>query len=77
MIQTKISLREEEAAFLDRHRALGFKDKSSMVRQALRNFQRQKEGERLRESAQIYAELYEEDTELASLTDSAMEDWPE
>ncbi len=76
-MKAKINLGEEEAAFLERHGAFGFKDKSSMVREALRLLREQKEREALEESACLYEEVYEKDSELQALTDSAVEDWPE
>ena len=77
MFKAKINLREDEAAFLERYRAFGYKDKSSMIREALRMFREHKEREALEESARLYEDAYERDSELQALTDSAAEDWPE
>ena len=33
--------------------------------------------ERLQESAELYAELYDEDEEIAVLAESALDGWPE
>ena len=48
-----------------------------MVRAALARLQRILEEERLRESADLYAEVFEEDATLQELTDAAVAGWPE
>ncbi|MBU0558612.1 MAG: hypothetical protein KJ799_02595 [Bacteroidetes bacterium] len=58
------------------YRELGFKDKSSLVRSAIEKFIRSVEKQELIKSAKLYAEIYEEDSELRDLTNSAIEDWP-
>ena len=61
MLQTKISLTPSLAEFLDDHKSYGFKDKSLMVRSALLRFQEELELESLARSADLYAELCEEE----------------
>ncbi len=77
MYQVKISLTEPLIELLTNHKAYGFKDKSAMVRTALAQFQRELELQQLKESAELYAELYEDDAELRELTETALEGWPE
>jgi hypothetical protein len=77
MYQAKISLTEPLVEFLTRYKAYGFKDKSAMVRTALTQLQRELELEQLKESAALYAELYEDDAELQEITETALEGWPE
>lgn len=77
MIQAKFTIEESQLHFLDLFQQYGFKDKSSVVRVALERLQHELELERLRQSAEIYAELYENETELQALTESALEGWPE
>lgn len=77
MYQTKVSLTEPLAEFLTKYRAYGFKDKSSMVRAALDQFHRELETQKLKESAELYAELYESDEELQMLAEASFEGWPE
>ncbi len=77
MIQGKFSLDEEQARFVNRHGKYGFKDKSSLVRAALARFQEQLDRERLELSADLYAEVYEADSDLKDLTESALAGWPE
>ncbi|RIK31043.1 MAG: hypothetical protein DCC55_36835 [Chloroflexi bacterium] len=77
MQQAKFSLDPQQIEFLNQHRAYGYRDKSAMVRAALTRLQRLLEEESLRESADLYAELFEEDTELQELTESATVGWPE
>ncbi len=77
MLQTKISLTPSLAEFLDDHRSYGFKDKSLMVRSALLRFKEELELESLARSADLYAELYEQNEESRELTESALQGWPE
>ena len=77
MRQVKISLEESQVKFLDKHTELGFQDKSSLVRAAISLFMEELELERLRESADLYGELYVDDVEIRELTEGALADWPE
>jgi Arc/MetJ-type ribon-helix-helix transcriptional regulator len=77
MQQVKVSLEPSQVEFLDRHEQLGFKDKSSVVRAALSLLIQELESRRLRESAELYGEIYSTDTELQELTEDALVDWPE
>jgi len=77
MIQAKFSLEESHVHFLRQCRAFGFKDKSEAVRLALDRLRQELETRRLRESAELYAQVYqEEDGQLRELTESALLDWP-
>ncbi len=76
MQQAKISLNESQINFLDKYRELGFKDKSSLVRSAIEEYIRFIEKQKLVKSAELYAEIYKQDSELRELTNSAIEDWP-
>jgi len=77
MLQTKFICKEDQVAFLDSYKEYGFKDKSSMIREALNLLKKERELERLRESAKLYAEVYDEDSELKELTATAAHGWPE
>ena len=77
MQQAKFSCQENQAEFLSNYKNYGFKDKSSMVRESLNLLREKLEAQRLRESADLYAETYLEDSELKALTDSAVQGWPE
>jgi hypothetical protein len=77
MGQAKFSVRETQKKFINRYKAHGFKDKSSLVRAALDHFQTALENEKLKESALLYAKVYIEDQELKALTESALPGWPE
>ena len=54
----------------------GFKDRGSLVRAALDHLRKEKENQRLLESAKSYAEVYAADVELRELTDQAITGWP-
>ena len=77
MQQAKFSCQENQAEFLSNYKNYGFKDKSAMVRESLNLLREKLEAQRLRESADLYAETYMEDSELKVLTDSAVQGWPE
>jgi hypothetical protein len=76
MQQAKISLDHNHVEFLNKYQELGFKDKSSMVRSALEGFIKLIERQKLAKSAKLYAEIYQEDSDLKDLTNSAITDWP-
>lgn len=76
MVQVKVSLGDVQLDFLNRYHAYGFKDKSAVVRAALNRLRAELEQQRLRESAELYAEVYEEDQDTQALTESALTEWP-
>ncbi|MBW1790489.1 MAG: hypothetical protein JRK53_28440 [Deltaproteobacteria bacterium] len=77
MLQAKFSVEETHAHFLNKFKAFGFKDKSAMLRAAIEQFKKQIELESLRNSADLYSEIYSEDDELKQLTETATAGWPE
>ena len=77
MQQAKFSLTPPLVKFLGDYQAYGFKDRSSMVRIALQRFREELELQSLKQSANLYAEIYEQDEELHELTEIAIQDWPE
>jgi Arc/MetJ-type ribon-helix-helix transcriptional regulator len=77
MLQSKFSLEDSQARFLEQCKTWGFKDKSEMVRTAIDHLQAKLELQQLRESAELYADLYGCDQDLQELTESAVLGWPE
>ncbi len=77
MQQAKFSLTFTLVDFLNNYKFYGFKDKSSMVRAALFRLKEELELQSLKQSANLYAEVYEEDSELQELTKAAIVGWPE
>lgn len=77
MRQAKFSFKENHVEFLTHYKDYGFKDKSAMVRESLNLLREKLESRKLRESADLYANIYREDSELKALTDSAARGWPE
>ncbi len=69
MVQAKVTLTKELVDFIDIHKELGFKDKSSMIRDALEQMKRAYEQEKLKNSASLYAKLYEKDCEAKEWLD--------
>ena len=77
MQQAKFSLTPLLCEFINNYKFYGFKDKSSMVQAALLQLKEELELQILKQSAQLYAEVYEEDAELQEWTETAVEEWPE
>jgi hypothetical protein len=77
MLQAKFSLKETQASFLSRYKDYGFKDRSTMLRAAIDQFKKNLEIEHLKQSADLYAEVYSEDDDLKELTETALDGWPE
>ncbi len=77
MQQAKFSLTYSLIEFLNAYKLYGFKDKSSMVRTALLRLKEEFDLQALRQSADLYAEIYEADSDLQELTESAVTGWPE
>ena len=47
------------------------------IRAAIDHFKKELELKRLKESADLYSEMYSEDAELKELTEAAITGWPE
>ncbi|MCK4762824.1 MAG: hypothetical protein KAW12_11570 [Candidatus Aminicenantes bacterium] len=77
MLQAKYSVEEKQAHFLSNYKTYGFKDKSSMLRAAIKHFMKKIELESLRKSADLYSEIYSKDDDLKELTETAVTGWPE
>ena len=77
MLQATFRVDETQMDFLKRHRQYGFKDRSAMVRMALNHLKVEMEQGGLRQSAELYAELYDDDAETQASTATAIGGWPE
>jgi hypothetical protein len=77
MQQAKFSCQENQLEFISNYKEYGFKDKSALVRESLDLLREKLEVQKLRESADLYAEVYRDDSELKILTDLAAQGWPE
>lgn len=76
MIEQKIQIPEAEAQFIENYAEHGFQSISDLISKALELLKRELEKQKaLILSADLYAEIYEEDEELQDWTDSAIEDW--
>ncbi|MBT9586548.1 hypothetical protein IV102_24605 [bacterium] len=76
MNQIKLTLSDPLLEFLGRHRTYGFRDRSELVRTALARYQKDLEQRELEESAQLYSELYEPDSESHHWVEDSSRDWP-
>ena len=77
MLQAKFSVKESQAQFLSKYKDYGFKDKSAMLRAAIDQLKRELELEHLKQSADLYSEIYSADDDLQKLTETAKSGWPE
>ncbi|MDJ0755698.1 MAG: hypothetical protein QNJ45_19385 [Ardenticatenaceae bacterium] len=77
MEQAKFSLTPSLIQFVNTYKDLGFKDKSSLVRAALEQFKEEVELRVLKESAALYAEIYDTDDEAKEWVEDSIQDWPE
>lgn len=76
MIQAKFSIDEAHLMVLEECQKYGFKDKSALVRAAIDLLSAQIEQQRLKESAALYAEVYEQDEESREWLEDAVTAWP-
>ncbi len=76
MQQRKISFEDSQVKFLDNYKNYGYKDKSSLVREAVRRLEQEILNARIDESARLYEELYNEDPEIKELAEASLNDWP-
>jgi Arc/MetJ-type ribon-helix-helix transcriptional regulator len=76
MKEQTFELDESQIKFLQGCQNYGFKDASEVVRIAIKRLELALEAEQLEESAALYAEIYEKDTELQELTELGLEEWP-
>jgi Arc/MetJ-type ribon-helix-helix transcriptional regulator len=77
MPQIKVTLEDSAIEFIDNHKKYGYSSKTELVKQAIASLQQQLEEKELEESAKLYQEIYETDTELQELTDGASIEWLE
>ena len=76
MIQAKFSLNEKHVEFLNQYKKYGFKDKSSVIRTAINKLEKELQILKLKQSADLYSEIYAEDDELRDITEDAIDGWP-
>lgn len=77
MKQAKFSLTVSHMKFLEQARTYGFKDRSQAVRIALDRLMHDMREQQLRESAMIYSETLDEDSETKEWLEDAAEEWPD
>jgi hypothetical protein len=77
-LELKLTVNESQIGFFSRYQDYGFESQEAMINSALEKFQleleQNLEEQKLEESAQLYAEIYEQDTELQELTEAACSD---
>jgi hypothetical protein len=73
---SKIQLPEDQVEFSAVIKSM-IKKQKSMIREALKLLRKECEAQKLRQSADLYAEIYDEDSELREMTDVAVNGWPE
>lgn len=73
MIQT-ITIDDKQVDFLNKFSQYGFKKQEDLVSEALEPLRRDLEQKSLEDSADLYAEIYDEDSDLQELTELALAD---
>lgn len=69
-------LDESQIEFIECHQTYGFKDKSELLASALKILQSELEANELKKSAELYAEIYQEERELQDITKLGLAEWP-
>ena len=77
MTQAQFNLEESEIEFLDRCQEYGFNNRDELISVALSKLRQELDTQSLEKSADLYAEIYEQDRQLQELTESALLDMPE
>ncbi|MGB3510602.1 MAG: hypothetical protein WBA93_15475, partial [Microcoleaceae cyanobacterium] len=70
-----LNIEKTQLNVLLHHKNYSFKDEGEMIRFALQKLQLELEVQGLEESAQLYAEIYQENAELQELTETACADF--
>ena len=76
MKEYTFKLDESIGQFVERFQDYGFQDSRELVVAALEKLQSALESAKLERSADLYAEIYEEEPELQALTEAGLEEWP-
>ena len=76
MMTAQLSLNESLMQFVEQYQLYGFKDQNDLVCTALNRLYEQLDHQQLQQSADIYAELYENSKDTQELTQSALSGWP-
>lgn len=76
-LDLKLTLQESYFKFLNHYKHYGFESQAAMIQSALEKLKQELEEKELEKSAQLYAEIYQEDQNLQELTEAACADFPE
>ncbi len=71
MAQIRVSLEQTAREFVLRHKEYGYASNSAIINDAVKYFQTFLHEKALIESADLYQEVYESDSDLQELTDDA------
>jgi len=63
MMTTQLNLNESLMQFLEQYQLYGFKDRNELICTALNRLYEQLDHQRLQQSAELYAEIYEAEPE--------------
>ena len=74
-LELNLKLNESQANFLNHYQDYGFNSQSAMIQSALEKLKEEIEDKELEESAKLYAEIYQEDSDLQELTETACADF--
>ncbi len=78
LVEAKIRLKEIDLDFLKKYEKLGFNSEEELLSQALKLLKKELENVKkiiIEDSADLYAEVYEEDEEAKEWIESSNNDW--
>lgn len=75
-IEKIIKLDQQEEEFINHYAALGFSNPDEMIKRGLQLLKEELDRhDQIKQSADLYAELYDQDEGLKEWTESATQDW--
>ena len=72
---TQLTTGADNALFIRQYKQFGFDGQEAMIARALALLLLETEQQQLRQSANLYAGLYEQDTDAQEWVDAAITDW--
>jgi hypothetical protein len=73
--QTQLIIGADNTLLIKQYKQFGFDSQDAMIARAFALLLQETEQQRLQESANLYAELYEQDTDAHQWVNAAITDW--
>ena len=76
LVETTVKLKEVDVEFIKRHADFGFSNEDDLLSKAIHLLKSEVQHEqKLEESAVLYAEMYDEDSETQEWVEASVKDW--